>query len=143
MDNDIKQETYNDFESHVSPLDPNMSSVARYSPIYNADSNSFNNPIVVTRLVSNSNNGTNYVCSLSNTDNNALTTDDIRQVVNTGRFLQMVNETDGVQDDTTATNTNATTGELPIDNEQEVELLITDQATGIRSKAYKINRKND
>lgn len=104
-----------------------MSSVARYSPIYNADSNSFNNPIVVTRLVSNANNGTNYVC----TENNALTGDDIRQVVNSGRFLQMVNETDSVNDDAVANNTNTTNDDLPIDNEQEVELLITDQATGI------------
>lgn len=123
VNNDIKQETYNDFETHVSPLDPNMSSVARYSPVY-TESNSFTNPVVVTRLVSNSNNGTSYVCNLSNAENLTpeINTTDIRQVVNS-RFLHMVNETDVVHSDTNT---------LPIvsDNEHEVELLITDQATG-------------
>lgn len=127
MDGDIKQESTfaTDFEPHVSPLDPNMSSVARYSPIY-TDSHSFANPVVVTRLVSDANHDGNYVCNLSMADT-SLPTDmsasDIRQVVNS-RFLQMVNESDVVQSDTSSA--------LPIvsDNEQEVELLITDQATG-------------
>lgn len=133
MDSDIKQESaYNhDFESHVSPLDPNMSSVARYSPIY-TNSNSFTNPVVVTRLVPNGSNDGNFVCNLSNAEatlSAELGSSDIRQVVNS-RFLQMVNETDLVQSDTSSA--------LPIvsDNEHEVELLITDQATGNQNAVF-------
>lgn len=39
---------FSEFEQHVSPLDPNMSSAARYSPVYtdNVDT-TYNNPVVV------------------------------------------------------------------------------------------------
>lgn len=132
----------NDFEQHVSPLDPNMSSAARYSPsspCTDADI-AYNNPVVVQQLISansdqqliNTTRDT-YVdnlsgpgsaldgipTSLSSTDTNIL-----KQVVANRYLLNQQNSTDSVP----------SSGVLQLvpdpDTEQEVELLITDQATG-------------
>lgn len=117
------ESVYNELEQHVSPLDPNMSSVAQYSPIYTSDSSvSYNSPIVVTQLVANSNNNNNNTeVSSSSLSNNS---SELGQVVST-RYLHMINDQ--------AINTpNVQTSVLPhnVDSEQEVELLITDQNTG-------------
>lgn len=45
-----QDEVYADLDSRVSPLDPNMSSVASYSPIYN-DSSAEYNPVIIHQLV--------------------------------------------------------------------------------------------
>lgn len=104
--------TYSEFDQHVSPLDPNMSSTARYSPVYcDSVDNAYNNSVVVlqdpvnnlipsemeqnpTSFINSSTQGSYHIPSpsplesisspLLNADNNLL-----RQVVS-NRYLQMV-----------------------------------------------------
>lgn len=111
-------QTFNNYESHVSPLDPNMSSVARYSPVYSDTTTnpSFNNPVVVHQLVTTEN------CPQQTDDAFA----DSSVALDSSRYLQMMG------DGEISANSPPTDGlQLVPDAEQEVELLITDQATGI------------
>ncbi|KAJ8928027.1 hypothetical protein NQ314_019438, partial [Rhamnusium bicolor] len=129
-------ETYTDFDPHVSPLDPNMSSVARYSPVYNEPTTEFN-PVVIHQLVTqNSNvqseqfvNNLNTTTSLANMPT-VLCNSDLREVNN--QYLQMVDENGA---DMVSTG-NREGLQLTPESEQEVELLITDEATGI---SYSVN----
>lgn len=100
-----QQETFTDFDQHVSPLDPNMSSVARYSPVY-AETQSEYNPVVIHQLVQSESN--NIINNLPSESMPVLCNNDIREVVD-NHFLQ----------------------NNPPANDQEVALLITDQETGI------------
>lgn len=126
---DVTPETYTDFDQHVSPLDPNMSSVARYSPVYNEQSTEFN-PVVIHQLVTQDTN--THSEQFANNLNTAslenmptvLCNNNLREVNN--QYLQMVEE-----NDVNMVTTNSTEGlQLTPENEQEVELLITDEATG-------------
>lgn len=112
------QTTFNNYEQHVSPLDPNMSSVARYSPVYSdpPTNPSFNNPVIVHQLV-------------STPENESQPTDNFTEnsVMDSNRYLQMMGDGGDL-----SANSPPTDGlQLVPDTEQEVELLITDQATGI------------
>lgn len=101
-----------------------MSSVARYSPVY-TESHTYNS-VVVTQLVSNANENESSFGGLSNSETSLpanLTTNEVQEVVE-NRFLQMVN------DDAIMTSDNSSSLPLVTDEEQEVELLITDQSTG-------------
>ncbi|KAJ8941230.1 hypothetical protein NQ318_015662 [Aromia moschata] len=128
-------ETFTDFDPHVSPLDPNMSSVARYSPVYSEPSEF--NPVVIHQLVTQDSNVQNdqFVNNLSTATSlenmpTVLCNSNMREVGN--QYLQMVNE-----NGTNMVSTNNTEGlQLAPENEQEVELLITDEATGI---SYSVN----
>ncbi|KAJ3660901.1 hypothetical protein Zmor_005328 [Zophobas morio] len=134
------QDNYTDFEQHVSPLDPNMSSVARYSPVYSEPSAEYN-PVVIHQLVQQDNVQNDMINNL--TTNSPLETmpvlcnNDIREVVD-NHFLQMVNTTNAAPD--------ANQQELQVvpPNDQEVALLITDQETGIsysvRSQEFLVER---
>ena len=116
-----QHQIYNEFEQHISPLDPNMSSVARYSPIYSSENSNtpYGNPIVVTHLIPN--NDSNLMTPLELNG----TSPDLGQVVST-RFLQMVD--DNVIPSTTA---GAEVPPVVANTEQEVDsILITDQNTG-------------
>lgn len=124
IENDITpppQATFNNYEQHVSPLDPNMSSVARYSPVYTdpPTNPSYNNSVIVHQLV-------------TTPENNSQTTNDTdnfteNSVIDSNRYLQMMNDGGDL-----SANSPPTDGlQLVPDTEQEVELLITDQATGI------------
>lgn len=122
-------ESYTDFDQHVSPLDPNMSSVARYSPVYNEQSTEFN-PVVIHQLVTQDTNahGEQFTDNLNNASLDTMPTvlcnDNLREVNN--QYLQMVEE-----NSTNMVTSNNTEGlQLAPENEQEVELLITDEATG-------------
>lgn len=113
------QNVYNELEQHVSPLDPNMSSAAQYSPVYASDSTaSYSNPIVVAQLVTNNNSDVSSPLSLSNNST------ELGRV--STKYLHMINEQ--LNNESEA----QTMAMLPqnIDSEQEVELLITDQNTG-------------
>lgn len=122
IENDISlpttpQTAFNTYESHVSPLDPNMSSVARYSPVYSETTpSSFSNPVIVHQLVSTPEN-----TQQPNTfPENTVTLDG-------NRYLHMMNGGELPSSDSSPT-----AGlQLVPDAEQEVELLITDQTTGI------------
>lgn len=119
-------EPYSDFEHHVSPLDPNMSSVARYSPVYTESSTEFN-PVVIHQLVAPEDNvqSQQYVNLGTSLENmpTVLCNNDLQEV--NSQYLQMVD-----QNGTNITNTNAGEGlQLVQEREQEV-LLITDEATG-------------
>lgn len=117
LDND-SQTTFNSYESHVSPLDPNMSSVARYSPVYTeTTSNSFNNPVIVHQLVPPPENSEQQSDNFSE---NSVALD-------SSRYLQMMSGAELPSSDSPPTDGL----QLVPDTEQEVELLITDQATGI------------
>lgn len=113
------QESFADFEQHVSPLDPNMGSVARYSPVYSEPTSEYN-PVVIHHLVQSNGASNDIINNLA--PNTALETmpvlcnNDIREVVD-NHFLQMVNSTNQLQ--------------VVPPSEQEVALLITDQETGI------------
>lgn len=120
-------EPYSDFEHHVSPLDPNMSSVARYSPVYTEPSAEFN-PVVIHQLVAPEDSVQNqqYVNLGTSLESipTVLCNNDLQEVNN--QYLQMV--------DQNGTNiaANTDTGEhlqLVPERDQEV-LLITDEATG-------------
>lgn len=134
---DVTQtDTYTDFDQHVSPLDPNMSSVARYSPVYNEQSTEYN-PVVIHQLVTQDTNAHSEqfannlnTASLENMPT-VLCNNNLREVNN--QYLQMVEE-----NDVNLVTTNNTDGlQLTPENEQEVELLITDEATGnIKNNAY-------
>lgn len=119
-----------DFEDHVSPLDPNMSSVARYSPVYTAaDSASYGNSVVVTQLVSDpttEQTDANFVGNLG-VPVVEMGTTDLQQNVGNTRFLQMVNDSNTGIIESTPANTLS----MISDAEQEEVLLITDQTTGI------------
>lgn len=120
-------ETYSDFDHHVSPLDPNMSSVARYSPVYTESSAEFN-PVVIHQLVAPEDNVQNHqyvnLGTTLETMPTVLCNNDLQEVNN--QYLQMV-------DQNGSNIGNANTGEglqLVPEREEEV-LLITDEATGI------------
>lgn len=125
LDNEINlpppSTTYNTYDSHVSPLDPNMSSVARYSPVYTepTPSPSFNNPVIVHQLVPPSETTEQPSDSFPE---NPVTLDD------GNRYLQMMN---GDELPPSSNSPPMDSLQLVPDSEQEVELLITDQATGI------------
>lgn len=128
--------SFADFEDHVSPLDPNMSSVARYSPVYTADAATYGNPVVVTQLVTDGTgdqNDTNFVGNLGGPVVEMGNTD-LQQTVEGAQYLHMVNDQSG------GIIENASNGALSMipDGEQEVELLITDQTTGkeIKRKTF-------
>lgn len=97
-------QTYQEFQ-HVSPLDPNMSSVASYSPVYTSETN-FENPVVVAQLVQNADNET----APPNPEN-----------IIGNQFLQIVERSSTVPNDP----------QIIANTEQEVDILITDQTTGI------------
>ncbi|GLV35984.1 uncharacterized protein CBL_09798 [Carabus blaptoides fortunei] len=133
--------SYSEFDQHVSPLDPNMSCTARYSPVY-SDSveNTYTNSVVVLQdavnpLISTENTGTGYINNtanqssyhltnpasplesinspLSSSDNNLL-----RQVVG-NRFLQMVTNTSELEvEDATCGSPNSTVGNINMDYTQ-------------------------
>ncbi|EFA10480.2 PR domain zinc finger protein 10 isoform X1 [Tribolium castaneum] len=107
-------ENFADFEQHVSPLDPNMSSVARYSPVYSEPTTEYN-PVVIHHLVQ-PNSSQSDINNLAPEPMPVLCNNDIREVVD-NHFLQMVNSGNQLQ--------------VVPPNEQEVALLITDQETGI------------
>lgn len=120
-------ETYSNFEHHVSPLDPNMSSVARYSPVYTESSTEFN-PVVIHQLVAPEDNvqSQQYVNLSTSLETmpTVLCNNDLQEVNN--QYLQMVDHSG------TSSIANTDTGEglqLVPEREQEV-LLITDEATG-------------
>lgn len=120
-------EPYSDFEHHVSPLDPNMSSVARYSPVYTESSAEFN-PVVIHQLVAPEDNVQNqqYVNLGTSLESipTVLCNNDLQEVNN--QYLQMVDQNGA----NIATNTDTGEGlQLVPEREQEV-LLITDEATG-------------
>lgn len=116
---------YNHFEQHVSPLDPNMSSVARYSPVYNQNeqSNEFN-PVI--QLVSHPEppQSTQALETISTVLNNNMT-----------QYLHMVDN------ETLRTDTEEfqLVNDEKEQQQQRVELLITDQATGI---SYSVNTQD-
>ncbi|XP_025832055.1 uncharacterized protein LOC108744318 [Agrilus planipennis] len=122
------------FEQQVSPLDPNMSSAAQYSPespSYPDESNSLSNSTVVEQLISRSQQpvenrcGVNsFVCSDGQNPGSVLAdSGHLLKDVTTDQLLLNQNGVAGaIGDDGLA---------LVSDPEQEVELLITDQATGI------------
>ncbi|CAH1998931.1 unnamed protein product [Acanthoscelides obtectus] len=129
-----QQEVYSDFDPHVSPLDPNMSSVARYSPVYNEAVSEYN-PVVIHQLVSQDGTVQNeqYINNLNTAPLENMPTvlcnGSVPDVSN--QFLQMVGQTDN--------NLNGSSGgalQVNGEREQEVELLITDEATGI---SYSVN----
>lgn len=98
-----------------------MSSVAQYSPVYTSDSSApYSNPIVVTHVVANNNNTEVSTPSFSN--NSA----DLGRVLST-KYLHMINE-QLINESAAQT---PSTLQQNIDSEPEVELLITDQNTGI------------
>ncbi|RZC31881.1 PR domain zinc finger protein 10-like, partial [Asbolus verrucosus] len=120
------QDGYNDFEQHVSPLDPNMSSVARYSPVYSEPSTEYN-PVVIHQLVQQDTHNDIINNLTSNSSLEAmpvLCNNDIREVVD-NQFLHMVNSADRTP------TTNQSELQMVPASDQEVELLITDQETGI------------
>ncbi|KAG5897474.1 hypothetical protein JTB14_031100 [Gonioctena quinquepunctata] len=129
-----QSEVYSDFDPHVSPLDPNMSSVARYSPVYNEPSTEYN-PVVIHQLVTQD--GTvqseQYINNLSAASFENIPTvlcnNDIREVGS--EYLQMVD-----QNGSDLNSTNTDNLQLVPERKQEVELLITDEATGI---SYSVN----
>ncbi|KAK9877045.1 hypothetical protein WA026_016074 [Henosepilachna vigintioctopunctata] len=123
-------DNYSTFQQHVSTLDPNMSSVARYSPVYNDPSNSYNT-VVIHPLVSSdaAEEDAEFVDNL--TTNSSLGTlptvlcnTDINNINN--QYLQMVDNDIVNGDSPTSIQSLSNTNK-----EQEVEILITDQATGI------------
>lgn len=85
------QDNFPDFEPHVSPLDPNMSSVARYSPVYSEASAEYN-PVVIHQLVQPDTGQNDLINNL--TQNSPLETmpvlcnSDIREVVE-NQFMQL------------------------------------------------------
>ncbi|KAK5645486.1 hypothetical protein RI129_006786 [Pyrocoelia pectoralis] len=130
-----------DFQEHVSPLDPNMSSAARYSPSANdGDITNYNNSVVVPQLITattnsqllNSNRDSfinhlvepntplEHIPTLSNSETNLL-----KEVVSNRYLLN--------QGPTANATSNSGVLQLVSDRnpEHEVELLITDQTTGI------------
>lgn len=124
------------YEQHVSPLDPNMSSVASYSPIYSESSSTFNNPVVVHQLAAGRNQAGSFSTAGSHTDREIATADggvEITQVVNNG-YLQMI-----AGEELSSSTPSPVDGlQFVPDAEQEVELFITDQATGM---FYSFGRK--
>lgn len=111
----------------MSPLDPNMSSVARYSPVYTESSAEFN-PVVIHQLVAPEDNVQNqqYVNLSTSLETmpTVLCNNDLQEVNN--QYLQMVDHSGS------SSIPNTDTGEglqLVPEREQEV-LLITDEATG-------------
>lgn len=126
-------EAYSDFKHHVSPLDPNMSSVARYSPVYNDSSTEFN-PVVIHQLVTPEDNVQNQqyinLSTTLETMQTVLCNNDLQGV--SGQYMQMVDQTD-------ARIPSTNTGEelqLASEGDQAV-LLITDESTGRYIKDYK------
>lgn len=127
---------YSNFEQHVSPLDPNMSSVARYSPVYSDSSASYNNSVIVHQLVSTADpleqNTEAFMSSLpvdahvASEVSSELVNPELKQVIG-NRYLQMMTD----QEIPTTDASLADGLQLVPDGEQEVELLITDQATGM------------
>ncbi|KAJ8920156.1 hypothetical protein NQ315_011817 [Exocentrus adspersus] len=126
-----QQEPFNDFDQHVSPLDPNMSSVARYSPVYNEQPAEFN-PVVIHQLVAHNSGGPNdqFTDNLNTASLEAmpavLCNSNLRDLNN--QYLRIVDEGSGTG--------NPDGLQLKPENEQDVELLITDEATGI---SYSVN----
>lgn len=127
--------TYTNFQQHVSPLDPNMSSVARYSPVYSESSGSYNNSVIVHQLVSTvdemQQNAESFINSLpvespsTSEVSSALVNAELKPVIG-NRYLQMMTD-----EEISAPDASLADGlQLVPDSEQEVELLITDQATG-------------
>ncbi|XP_057653283.1 PR domain zinc finger protein 10-like [Diorhabda carinulata] len=119
-----QNEVYSEFDSHVSPLDPNMGSVANYSPVYN-DSPAEYNPVVIHQLVTQDGAVQNeqFISSLNTSSIDTIPTvlcnNDVRGV--SSDYLQMVNSNE----------TNIVTTSNSETLEQKVELLITDETTGI------------
>jgi hypothetical protein len=120
-------DNFSDFEQHVSPLDPNMSSVARYSPVYSEPSTEYS-PVVIHQLVQQDSGQNDIINNLTpNSPLEAmpvLCNNDIREVVD-NHFLQMVNSTGA------APATAQPELQVVPPSDQEVALLITDQETGI------------
>lgn len=126
-----QDEVYAELDSRVSPLDPNMSSVASYSPIYN-DSSAEYNPVIIHQLVTQDGTvqGDQYISNLNGTslDNipTVLCSNGVRGEVG-NEYLQMVD-----QNESDLVNANSEALQLvPEREQQKVELLITDEATGI------------
>ncbi|KAF5291186.1 hypothetical protein FQA39_LY14428 [Lamprigera yunnana] len=134
----------NNFQQHVSPLDPNMSSAARYSPPSPPDADAdipYNSSVVIQQLIT-----ANVDQQLVNTERTAyinnlpephtslediptITNSDtniLKQVAN--RYLLNQNPVNNVKDQNVL--------QLVPETDQEVELLITDQETGI---SYNVN----
>ncbi|XP_072378208.1 PR domain zinc finger protein 10-like [Diabrotica undecimpunctata] len=121
-------EVFSDFDSHVSPLDPNMSSVADYSSVFNESSADYN-PVVIHQLITQDGTVQNeqYISSINpslDAISTVLCNNNIREV--NSEFLHMVN-----QDDADIVNTANADSMLVPKREQKVELLITDETTGI------------
>ncbi|KAB0795367.1 hypothetical protein PPYR_12206 [Photinus pyralis] len=131
--------TITDFQDHVSPLDPNMSSAACYSPSANDPDIAYNNSVVVPQLITSNTNQPllnasrdsfinqlvepnaplEHIPNLTNSETNLL-----KEVVS-NRYL--------LNQEPTTNPPNPGVLQLVSDRnpEQEVELLITDQTTGI------------
>lgn len=112
---------FTDFEEHVSPLDPNMSSVARYSPVYSTDSGSYGNPVVVTQLVQDQVDPA-YVGTLG-VSVVGMEHQEMQENATRAQFMQLVS-------DSNTENATETGLSLIRDEEQEEVLLIHDQNTG-------------
>lgn len=135
LENDINmspsQTNFSSYEQHVSPLDPNMSSVARYSPVYSdATTPNYTNPVIVHHLTTTPENDQEqagaYVNDLTSSVASAAQ-DAITLDVSSHRYLQMMGDEEMPSSDSPPTDGL----QLVPDAEQEVELLITDQTTGI------------
>ncbi|XP_050304821.1 PR domain zinc finger protein 10-like isoform X2 [Anthonomus grandis grandis] len=130
----IPQDSFSEFQTPcVSPLDPNMSSAARYSPVQYEQSQNSIAPIVIHRYVSDDHSepkdfdqNINTQSTLSSEINNVLCSSEENQ------YLQMINEENNI--------TEAHEMQLMTDgDQQEVELLITDHTTGI---SYSVNAQD-
>lgn len=134
----VTQESYADFITpQVSPLDPNMSSVAQYSPVptqYNENNDNQIGPIVIQQYVTQEGendqgyHSNNALDNVSNEISTVLCNSELR--TSEDQFFQMV-EDEGVN--------MCDSGALQLIPEQEqqgVELLITDHTTGI---SYSVN----
>ncbi|KAF5308498.1 hypothetical protein FQR65_LT06163 [Abscondita terminalis] len=120
------------FQQHVSPLDPNMSSAARYSPSTTPDTDiAYNSSVVVPQLIAGNADNRQFITNLTET-HASLT--NIPSITNSdANILKQVTNRYLLNQNTTANISNPDVLQLVPDRsaEQEVELLITDQATGI------------
>ncbi|KAF7279150.1 hypothetical protein GWI33_007562 [Rhynchophorus ferrugineus] len=133
----VNQESYADFTPQVSPLDPNMSSVAQYSPVpaqYNENNDNEIGPIVIQQYVTqegDTNQGYHSNTTLDNVSSEistVLCNSELRS--SEDQFFQMV------EDESVDMCGGGALQLVPEQEQQGVELLITDHATGI---SYSVN----
>lgn len=140
----LPHETYTDIVTpHVSPLDPNMSSVARYSPVsvqYQESCNGDLAPIIIHQYVTQENpeqeSFVNHITAENSLENFSPEMPTVLGNNDDHQYLEMIDngsvnmcENEGMQLHTCCQL-------IPENDQQEVELLITDHATGI---SYSVN----